>query len=169
MSRLLIRQMDADDVPAVCAADKLCFAIPWSAYAFQAEVTNAIGYYRVATLDGAVIGYIGSHIILDEAHITTFGVHPAVQRRHIGERLLADVLQEVVLRRGCRRISLEVRESNVGARHLYRKYGFQPVSRRKRYYTDNDEDAIVMWIEDATRFSFRALLDQRLREVAQYD
>lgn len=168
MSKLLIRRMEPEDVPAVCAADRLCFAIPWSDYTFQAELSSTIGYYRVATLDGAVVGYIGSHMIHDEAHITTFGVHPAVQRRHIGERLLADVIREAV-GQGCRRITLEVRESNLAAQNLYRKYGFLPISRRKRYYSDNDEDAIVMWIEDASRFTFRALLDQRLREVDSYE
>lgn len=160
MSRLVIRPMRREDVPTVCAVDRLCFTCHWSEYTFLAELTNTVGYYRVADVEGKIAGYIGSHLILDEAHITTFGVHPHARRYHIGERLLVDVLEEAV-RSGCRRITLEVRESNVGAQALYRKYGFSPISRRKRYYPDNNEDALVMWIEDTTRLGWRTLFDER--------
>lgn len=156
-----IRAMHQDDVPAVCAVDVHCFPIPWSDYAFTGELTNAHGYYRVAELDGRIVGYIGAQIILDEGHITTFGVHPEVRRHGIGERLFADVLQYAVTS-GARRLTLEVRESNEPARKLYRKYGFTEVSRRPRYYSDNNEDAIVMWVEDTTRMGFRSRLEERL-------
>lgn len=161
MSGLVIRTMLSEDIPGVCAVDRLCFAIPWSETAFLAEINNSVGYYRVAELDGKIAGYIGSHLILDEAHLTTFGVDPELRRRHIGERLLADTLSHA-LRCGCRRVTLEVRESNSAARALYRKYGFAPVSRRRAYYPDNDEDAIVMWIEDTTRLGFRTLFEERM-------
>jgi [ribosomal protein S18]-alanine N-acetyltransferase len=154
---LVIRSMLAQDVPAVSAIDRLCFPCPWSEEAFRLEIAGPVGYYQVAELRGDIVGYFGSQIILDEAHITTFGVHPSMRRRRIGERLLLDFLHQAV-RSGCRRITLEVRESNSAARGLYEKYGFLPVSRRRRYYTDNDEDAIVMWIEDTTRLSFLARL-----------
>ncbi|MCC2671247.1 MAG: alanine acetyltransferase [Armatimonadetes bacterium] len=153
--------MDTDDVPGVCAIDAQCCAEPWAADTFERESSNHIGYYRVAEQDGELLGYIGSQVILDEAHITTFGVRPELRRRGIGERLLADVL-EYAVRSGVRRITLEVREGNTGALHLYRKYGFSPVSRRPRYYMDNNEDAIVMWIEDTSRLGFRTLLAERL-------
>jgi [ribosomal protein S18]-alanine N-acetyltransferase len=164
VSELLIRTMRRDDVPAVCAVDRLCFAIPWADLTFTGELTNTMGYYRVAELEGAVVGYIGAQIILDEAHITTFGVHPDHRREGIGERLLADVLERAV-GQGCRRVTLEVRESNIGALRLYRKYGFTQISRRPRYYSDNDEDAIVMWIEDTMRPGFRDLLRERLDDL----
>ena len=161
MSGLLIRSMSRDDVPAVAAIDRLCFACHWSEYTFQAEITNTVGYYRVAELDGRIVGYVGSHMILDEAHITTFGVQPELRRQGIGERLLADVLRQA-LRSGCRRVTLEVRAGSAGAQALYRKYGFLPVSRRRRYYPDNDEDAIVMWIEDTSRLGWWNLFEVRL-------
>jgi [ribosomal protein S18]-alanine N-acetyltransferase len=160
VSELLIRTMLHEDVPAVCAVDDLCFSSPWSEAAFAGEITTTVGYYRVAELDGEVVGYLGSQVVLDEAHVTTLGVHPDVRRRGTGERLLVDFLQ-YALRSGCRRLTLEVRESNPEAQALYRKYGFTPVSRRPRYYPDG-EDAIVMWIEDTTRFGFRTLLKERL-------
>ena len=105
-------------------------------------------------------------MILDEAHVTTFGVDPEFRRRHVGERLLVDLIR-YALRCGCRRITLEVRESNEAAQALYRKYGFAPVSRRRRYYPDNDEDAIVMWIEDTSRAGFRALFEERVQMLEE--
>ena len=166
MPAVLIRAMRPDDVDAVCAVDRLCFACPWSRETFAAEASNAIGWYRLAECAGGVVGYIGSHVILDEAHITTLGVHPEFRRRRIAERLLADVLRHAV-GAGARRITLEVRETNAGAVALYRKYGFAPVSRRPRYYSDSDEDALVMWIEDTSRIGFRTLFEERLAVLRQ--
>jgi ribosomal-protein-alanine N-acetyltransferase len=140
---MAIRAMEPDDVPQVCAVDAQCVPLPWSPETFQQELAGTVGYYRVAELDRRLVGYLGAHVVLDEAHIVTVGVDPAVRRRGIGERLLADALRYA----------------------LYRKYGFSPISRRPRYYTDNGEDAIVMWIEDTTQPSFRALFEERLARL----
>ena len=145
MSPLLIRRMRREDVDAVMAIDRQCFRVPWSKTAFDAEARNVSGYYLVAESRGIVRGYIGAWIIMDEVHITTLGVDPGMRRQRIGERLLAAVLEEGV-RRGARRATLEVRAGNRAAQQLYEKYGFFPVSRRLRYYTDNAEDAVVMWM-----------------------
>lgn len=161
MSRVVIRAMIWSDIPQVSAIDRQSFLVHWAPETFGSEVSNSIGYYRVAEREGQVVGYIGSHMVLDEAHITTFGVDPAARRQHIGELLLADVLRQAI-RCGCVRITLEVREGNTPAQNLYKKYGFSPVSRRKRYYPDNDEDAIVMWIEDTNRYGFRTLYEERV-------
>ena len=165
MSPTVIRTMQRDDVPGVCAVDRHCFPQPWADTTFLAEITNTVGYYRVAEAGGEIVGYIGSHIIIDEAHVTTFGVRPDLRRRHIGERLLVDVLEQA-LRSGCRRVTLEVRESNEGAIRLYRKYGFAPVTRRRGYYEEG-EDAVVMWIEDMSRLGFRTLFDERRAALGQ--
>jgi len=157
----VIRHMLPRDLDAVCAVDRLCFPTPWRTETFTRQLEGDFGYYRIAERDGRVVGYIGSEMVEDEAYITTLGVHPDLRAQGIGERLLADVLAEAV-RRGVRRITLEVREGNAAARRLYGKYGFSPVSRRRAYYRDNDEDAIVMWIEDASRPGFRRLLQERL-------
>lgn len=166
MPAAMIRAMRPEDVDDVCAVDRLCFPCPWSRETFEAEASSTVGWYRVAESAGRVVGYIGSHVILDEAHITTLGVHPELRRKRIAERLLADVLRHAV-GAGARRITLEVRESNVEALALYRKYGFAPVSRRPRYYSDSDEDAVVMWIEDTTRIGFRTLFEERLAILSQ--
>lgn len=166
MPRLVIRRMQPEDIPRVCAVDCHCFPTPWSADTFEGECRSMVGYYRVAERAGEILGYLGSQIIQDEAHITTFGVDPACRQQGVGERLLADLLREAV-RSGCRRITLEVRESNQAAQRLYRKYGFAPVSRRRSYYTDPEEDAVVMWIEDTSRLGFRTLLEERLAALEQ--
>jgi len=165
VSGVLIRAMAVEDVPAVSAIDRVCFSYPWTEATFVAETASTVGYYRVAERAGEVVGYIGSQMILDEAHITTFGVRPDQRRHGVGERLLADLLRKAV-RGGCHRVTLEVRETNAPAICLYRKYGFSPVSRRRAYYHDG-EDAVVMWIEDTTRLAFRTLFDERLAALGQ--
>ena len=84
--------------------------------------------------------------MVDEAHITTFAVHPAYRRRRIGERLLLAML-DLSADRHATEATLEVRLSNLGARRLYEKYGFRPVGIRPRYYSDNGEDALIMTTE----------------------
>ena len=160
MPQPVIRLMTVDDVPEVCSVDRLCITPAWSPQTFEAEVDLTTGFYLVAEIRGDIVGYLGSTIILDEAHISTFGVHPAARRRRIGERLLVTLLNETVKRK-VRRITLEVREGNEAARALYEKYGFIALSRRKGYYRDNDEDAIVMWIDDTSRYGFRERLSER--------
>jgi len=155
-----IRRMLREDLPSVMAIDQRCFPIPWSEHAFAAEVHNVSGCYLVAEVEGQLAGYLGSWMIADEAHVTTLGVDPALRQRGIGERLLAAALREAG-QRGVRRISLEVREGNTAACCLYTKYGFQPVSRRRQYYADNGEDAIVMWIEDLSAPAQQQLLEER--------
>jgi ribosomal-protein-alanine N-acetyltransferase len=81
--------------------------------------------------------------MVDEAHITTFGVHPDWRRQGIGRQLLLNLV-ELARTIGARRMTLEVRASNDGAQALYRAYGFEEVGRRPRYYTDDGEDALVM-------------------------
>jgi ribosomal-protein-alanine N-acetyltransferase len=97
----------------------------------------------VARADGEIVGYGGMWLMVDEAHITTFAVHPAWRRQRIGERLLLAFL-DLAVERGAHEATLEVRLSNVPARRLYEKYGFRPVGLRPRYYSDDNEDALIM-------------------------
>jgi ribosomal-protein-alanine N-acetyltransferase len=142
-----IEPMRIDDVEQVAALDEKCFPTPWSESAYITEVYNQSAFYVVARIGEQVVGYAGAWLIMDEAHITTLGVDPEYQGRGIGERLLASLLEEAI-RRGVERSTLEVRRHNYVAQRLYRKYGFCPVAVRKGYYTNNNEDGIVMWIED---------------------
>lgn len=150
--------MSWDDVPAVMAVDRLCFSMPWSENAYRSELGNVSAYYVVArlcerasgagaALPGRVVGFAGAWIVMDESHVTTLGVHPDYRRGRIGEQLMLALLAEA-RDRGVRRATLEVRESNLGAQALYSRLGFEPIARRRRYYSDTEEDAIVMWVEN---------------------
>ncbi|MBI3910428.1 MAG: ribosomal protein S18-alanine N-acetyltransferase [Armatimonadetes bacterium] len=163
MSGPTIRAMKQEDIPQVSAVDRLCFPVPWSPQTFAAEIRQLAGFYLVAELRGRIVGYIGSWMVLDEVHIATLGVHPDLRRRHIAARLLLALLEEATRRR-VRRVTLEVRASNTAARELYQKYGFEAVGVRHGYYSDNGEDAILMWIPDLLRPEQQA----RLREIAAH-
>jgi [ribosomal protein S18]-alanine N-acetyltransferase len=93
-----------------------------------------------------IIGFAGMWHILDEAHVTTIGVKPAYQGRGLGELLFLALVDEA-RRRNATWLTLEVRVSNYGAQALYRKYGFSIQGTRPRYYSDNNEDAYIMWSE----------------------
>jgi ribosomal-protein-alanine N-acetyltransferase len=153
--------MDCDDVPEVMVVDRQCFRTPWSENAYLSELKNAAAYYLIARWDELLIGFAGAWLVMDEAHITTLGVHPEYRGRGFGERLFARMIDEAI-RRGVRRASLEVRESNESARRLYEKYGFAAVARRRGYYSDNSEDAVVMWIDNLSSPRYRDLFQERL-------
>jgi [ribosomal protein S18]-alanine N-acetyltransferase len=161
---LVIRPMAVRDVEAVGEVDRRCFRTPWSDRAFLTELGNRAALYFVAERNGRVIGFAGSWLVMDELHVTTVGVDPEERGRGVGDRLVGALLAEAV-RRGARRSSLEVRRSGVAAQNLYAKWGFAPVWTRKNYYTEEHEDAIVMWIEDMTAPAFRERLRANLEEV----
>lgn len=141
---LRIEAMRLTDIPEVQAIERASFTTPWPPQAYRSELeTNKLAAYLVARIDGQVVAYAGIWLMVDEAHITTFAVHPAWRRRRIGERLLLAAL-DLAVARGAREATLEVRLSNLAARRLYEKYGFRPVGLRPRYYTDDNEDALIM-------------------------
>lgn len=144
--RLLdITPMRLQDIAEVLRVESLCFPTPWPRNAFYNELTeNKLAHYFVGRFDDKVIGYGGLWVILEDAHITTVAVDPTQQRRRFGEQLLIRLIEEAIAR-GARWITLEVRESNEAAQNLYKKYGFTVVSTRRGYYSDNDENALVMW------------------------
>lgn len=144
---LNIRPMLLTDVDAVLAVEKLSFLTPWSRDAFVAEAgDNDLAVYLVIEADGKVVGYAGMWVILDEAHVTNVAVLPAYRGRGLGEKLMRALLEKA-RGRGARRMTLEVRPSNTVALSLYDKLGFAPWGRRPRYYSDTQEDAIIMWLD----------------------
>ncbi len=159
---LRIEGMRLADIPEVQAIERASFTSPWPPQAYRSELeTNRLATYLVGRIDGQVVAYAGVWLMVDEAHITTFAVHPAWRRRHIGERLLLNVL-DMALDRGAREATLEVRLSNLGARRLYEKYGFRPVGLRPHYSTDDGEDALIMTTEPLASATMRDRL-RRLR------
>jgi len=130
----------------VLAIELKSFPIPWSHQAFMFEVTeNDFAFYIVALLEGRVAGYAGMWIVLDEAHITNVAVHPDLRGRGLGRALMTELLGRAAVL-GAERISLEVRPSNRAARTLYKSLGFVDRGVRRKYYSDNNEDAIIMWL-----------------------
>jgi [ribosomal protein S18]-alanine N-acetyltransferase len=155
---LRVEAMTFADIPAVHAIERASFAVPWPDDAYRSELaTNRLASYVVARADGAVVGFAGLWVMVDEAHVTTFAVDPRWRRRGVGERLLL-ALFEIAEARRAREATLEVRLSNVPARRLYEKFGFRPVGIRPRYYSDNGEDALIMTTDPLDTPALRARL-----------
>ncbi len=157
--RLRIEAMRLEDLDEVIAIERASFSAPWPPNAYRSEIeTNRLASYLVARADNQIVAYGGMWLMVDEAHITTFAVHPAWRRQGIGERLLL-VFLDLAIDRHAREATLEVRLSNLGARRLYEKYGFRPVGLRPRYYSDDGEDALIMTTEPIAEPRFRDRLD----------
>ena len=128
------------------AIEQDSFSDPWRLGQFIEELGKTDADWLVALDDGLVVGYVGLQMMVDEGHIVNLAVAPAARGRGIGSALLARAL-EAASERGARLVTLEVRENNLEAERLYRRYGFEAVGRRPRYYTDTGEDALIMTLE----------------------
>lgn len=109
-----------------------------------------------------IVGYGGLWLTVEDAHVTTIAVDPAHRGKGVGE-LLLNALIDHAYELGGRQITLEVRVSNTAAQQLYVKYGFQPAGKRPRYYTDNGEDALIMWTDSIDTPEYRARLSELRR------
>lgn len=152
MSEIRIRVATAEDIDAMTELDATCFSAPWSRASFEAELTtNQLAWYLVAEEIisegvGLIIGYAGLWAIEDEGHITNVAVHPDFRRMHLGH-ILVEMLIDQTRQEGLKRFTLEVRVSNAAAIALYEQFGFVSAGLRKGYYEDNNEDAMIMWLE----------------------
>jgi ribosomal-protein-alanine N-acetyltransferase len=141
------RLMTVADIDQILLIEHASFATPWSREAFYNEmVNNPYASYVVMEENNKIIGYCGLWVVLEDAHITNVAVLPEFRGRKLGEALMNQAM-ELAKSFGAERMSLEVRVSNTVAQGLYRKLGFQNGGIRKKYYTDNNEDAIVMWVK----------------------
>lgn len=142
-----IDPMRVRDLNDIMVIERLSFTTPWSKSAFLSELLeNERAHYLVARIEGRAVGYVGIWLVADEGHITNVAVHPEYRSRGVGRKLM-EAITELALRRGARRLTLEVRKSNVRAQHLYTSLGFASAGIRRGYYRDNNEDAIIMWRE----------------------
>ncbi len=137
--------VDAADahIDVIASLERLCFSEPWKETHFLMILDDPHVYFRVATVDGQVAGYLVLIFAADTAQLANLAVDPARRRHGIGAALLDDAL-EFCKRRGIVNLSLEVRESNAPARALYASRGFSDVGRRRGYYSQPREDAVVM-------------------------
>lgn len=143
-NNIIIRPMTIDDVDEVYIVEEDCFVDPWSKDSIRKELKNNLARYLVAQLDNKIVGYVGVWFVVDEGHITNVAVHSDYRGKKIGDRLVKEMV-ELCKENNLVAMTLEVRASNTVAQNLYRKYGFKMGGIRKEYYSDNKEDAIIMW------------------------
>jgi ribosomal-protein-alanine N-acetyltransferase len=153
---ITIRHMQIGDVEQVVQIDQLSFTLPWPRSSFRYEVTeNKASRLWVTEVIKAgqpvLAAMLVCWIILDEAHIGTIAVHPDYRRQKIAEQMMTRAFEELK-NEGVKQVFLEVRRSNEAALTLYRKMGFIEDGIRKRYYKDNQEDAILMELPDLGTF-----------------
>ncbi|WP_130859524.1 ribosomal protein S18-alanine N-acetyltransferase [Gracilibacillus phocaeensis] len=146
MTQIDIRSMTEADMEAVKQIDRRSFTDPWPDYVYQEELTNnQHAKYFVMTNDQEVIGFCGVWMVLDEAQITNIAIDPDYQGNGYGTVLFQYVINYAIAH-GIIRLSLEVRVSNTRAQAVYKKFGLKPGGIRKNYYSDNQEDALVLWV-----------------------
>lgn len=180
-----VERMLLEDIPAVMEIEKTAFPRPWPEKAYRYELTeNPNAHFVVARVLHAspparrswlsqlfrpasttlmptakIVGFAGMWMYVDEAHIATIATHTDWRGRRIGERILMNLMREAQ-RRAASLVTLEVRISNTVAQNLYLKYGFEEVGRRKGYYQDNLEDALLMTVTNFTTDDYGRRLDE---------
>lgn len=146
--KITIHPMTPADLDGVLEVESRSYLTPWSRDAFVSELFQTYTIYLVAKEEERVVGFAGMHVVWEDSHVTNIAVHPLYRGRGLGERLMRALIRRAD-RRGACRMTLEVRVSNQSAQNLYRKLGFitEPGAIRKGYYTDTQEDAVIMWKE----------------------
>jgi ribosomal-protein-alanine N-acetyltransferase len=145
------RALAAADLPEICAIEEASFPTPWSAALFEEELKRpevcfwSVAFDPQAPAGAQVLGYGGFWRIVDEAHITNVAVRQDRRGAGLGRAFLRALLQRAK-GLGCQKATLEVRPSNAAAIALYEGEGFATAAIRPRYYSDNDEDALLMWL-----------------------
>lgn len=140
---LNIERMREEDLSEVLRIEKESFSDPWTEECFLEDLHRELSYPAVAKIGGKVVGYTCLWKILDELQIANIAVDKGYRRKGIAQKLMAWVIQQGT-GQGCKRITLDVRESNIIALEFYRKYGFEKIGQRKNYYCYPVEDAIIM-------------------------
>lgn len=139
-----IREMTADDIAPVMEIERASFVTPWTEGMFRSQIRFRDQTINLVLVSGeAVAGYAAAWVACDELHLLSIAVDPARRRGGLGSAMLRAVMERGSAR-GAARVMLEVREGNAAARAFYRKHGFVDVGTRRRYYSDTDEDAIIM-------------------------
>ncbi|MBM7553249.1 ribosomal protein S18-alanine N-acetyltransferase [Thalassobacillus pellis] len=146
MEHVNIRDMSEGDLEEVMRIEHASFSVPWTRKSFEQELNeNKYASYFIIEDEQGVFGYCGLWMIIDEAHITNIALLPEYRGGGYGARLFEHTVEKAK-EAGAILLSLEVRVSNLQAQHMYRKFGLVPGGIRKNYYTDNGEDALVMWV-----------------------
>ncbi len=139
----LIRNMTVKDLERVMEIEMESFPLPWSKESYLGELSNTFASYLVCDYEGEIVGFGGIWVIFEEAHITNIAIEQNYRQQGMG-RMLMGKLENIARDKRAIRILLEVRPSNTAAQIMYRSLGFVPTGIRKKYYSDNNEDAILM-------------------------
>ena len=139
-----LRLMEEEDLDQILEVSSLSLKESWSKSSFINELSNSLARYMIAEINNKIVGFAGVWIIVDEGHITNIAVHPDFRGQGIGEKLVLSLLNQAT-NWAINAFTLEVRDSNIIAQNLYKKLSFVEEGRRKNYYSDNNEDAIIMW------------------------
>ncbi|MCS7222730.1 MAG: ribosomal protein S18-alanine N-acetyltransferase [Anaerolineae bacterium] len=164
---VVVTPLRLEDLDELMSLEQASFALPWPRSVYRYELTqNPNGYYlavrpvaRFTTLP-ALLAYGGLWLLEEEAHICTLATHPSFRRHGLGEWLLLHLL-DLSRSVGAERATLEVRASNLTAQRLYRRTGFEQTGVRRRYYSDNNEDALIMATPSLRAPAMQRLLAQR--------
>jgi ribosomal-protein-alanine N-acetyltransferase len=147
--RFELRGARSADAAVVAEIEKLCFSVPWSLEEILREFKeNELAHYIVGTDDRRVVSYAGLWAVLNEGHITNVAVHPDFRGRGLGAATIGELVGRTRRKAGLTDFTLEVRASNVAALRLYRNAGFREEGRRRGYYTEPTEDAVIMWLRN---------------------
>ncbi len=142
----LIRSMETKDLDGILEVEMNCFRTPWTRHMFEDELYNPNAYYSVVEVNKKIVGYVGFWKIIDEAHITNVAIHKDYRRLGFGRALITAMLNKVK-ELEIIAVTLEVRVSNFAAISLYESFGFVSSGVRRGYYSDNNEDALIMWLK----------------------
>jgi [ribosomal protein S18]-alanine N-acetyltransferase len=143
MSKLIIRDIQKDDIPAILEIEQVSFPAPWYKESFLGEIYQKQAISKVAVFEDTVIGYLCANYVLHESYILKLAVHPDFRRQGVATILMHEAMRELK-QKGCVFMYLKVRESNLSAKMYYEQFGFQIETIRKKYYDNPDEDALLM-------------------------
>ena len=136
-------EMQPRHVPWIAELEKICFHDPWSERSIASELENPLSYWLVAMDGEKLVGYVGSQTVLGETDMMNVAVSPDYRRQGIAEGLILALIADLKAREShC--LTLEVRDSNTPARSLYTSLGFSEIGRRKNYYRNPREDALIL-------------------------
>ena len=168
MKKVYFEKMQEHHTPSIMEIESVSFGkYHWSENSFKSEMNNRLGHYFVALdEDKKLVGYCGFWDVLEEAHITTFAVRPEFRGQKIAEQMMLELFvraQEL----GIKWFTLEVRVSNFAAVNLYKKYGFESIGVREKYYQDNNEDALIMWTQDIHSGKLKAIIESNKLQLEE--
>ena len=170
MEKVKVLRMTKEDVEDVFHIEELIHPNHhWSKDSFYNEIANNLAYYYcVKNENNKILAYIGVWQILEEAHVTTLGVHPDFRGLQLAQILLIQALKDCY-KNMIKYITLEVRESNVPAISLYEKFLFESIGMRKKYYQDNGENALIMFTQNIWYDTFKNNFNNLVSNISKVD